>query len=597
MKKVLSILICAVVLCGTAVVYPDTAVPMAMVSQAATDYDWSGYLKKDSDWFASDEAITLANEIVQYQLSDGGWRKAMDDTAQTGSWGKSTVDNDATTSQIRILARVYQQTGNQTYLDSCLKGIDLLLNGQYDNGGWPQVFDDAGTYHAHITFNDGAMVRILYIMQEVAQKSGDFPFIDDARAQKAATAVDKGVRCILDVQIEQNGVKTAWCQQHDEFTLEPAAARAYELPSISASESVGVVNFLKTVAEGNNEIIRAINAAITWMDNVKIMGIRVEDTGDDRVVVEDASAGPIWARFYNLETNQPMFVDRDGSIHDTMAELSQERRTGYSWYGSWPQSLVEGGLMEEVEEQPYIYTGQKIATLQVYDNANALNWSIQQNLQVGSFVFGDRDVTYTAVPNALLGAEYVRPACDSKTYTGDLGNLVAATDLVVSVALDTRLNPVPAWLSEQGFAVTDMTLTSSNDVTFQVYQRTLSAGESVTLGSNTTGTSVVNYVAMVSEPYVETTTTTTTTTTETTTTTTTETTTTSTWITPTLMGDVDCNGIVNVADAVLLARYVAEDSNVSVTDQGLIHAEMNGVSGLSAADTAALIQHIAGAES
>ena len=107
---------------------------------------------------------------------------------------------------------------------------------------------------------------------------------------------------------------------------------------------------------------------------------------------------------------------------------------------------------------------------------------------------------------------------------------------------------------------------------------------------------------------VETTTTTTTTTTETTTTTTTtETTTTTTTTTTTetttestteakisdLKGDVDCSGDVKIADAVLLARYIAEDP-VTVTAQGLRNAELDGNGSLTAEDLGILLQAIAG---
>lgn len=104
---------------------------------------------------------------------------------------------------------------------------------------------------------------------------------------------------------------------------------------------------------------------------------------------------------------------------------------------------------------------------------------------------------------------------------------------------------------------------------------------------------------------VETTTTTTTTTTETTTTTTTTTTETTTTTTSTetttvteplskLRGDVDCNGKVAVADAVLLARYIAEDP-VTITAQGLQNAEVDGNAAvLSAEDLVVILQVIAG---
>lgn len=62
-------------------------------------------------------------------------------------------------------------------------------------------------------------------------------------------------------------------------------------------------------------------------------------------------------------------------------------------------------------------------------------------------------------------------------------------------------------------------------------------------------------------------------------------------------GDVDCNGQVAIADAVLLARYLAEDA-VAVTAQGLVNAELDGDStALSAADLSVLLQLLAGSVS
>ena len=326
------------------------------VKTEAVDYSWSALLKNSETWFGGTEALAIADSIVKYQRSDGGWRKAMDDIAITGDWEKSTIDNDATTSQIIFLARVYKRTNTAKYLTSLQKGIDLLLNGQYANGGWPQVFGLSSGYHTHITYNDGAMVRVLNIMKATSEKSGDFTFIDDTRASKAKTAVENGITCILNTQIVfKSGEKTAWCQQNDATTLAPAPARAYELPSVSGSESVGIVSFLKSYHNslGNNprlDIIRSINAAVTWMDKVKIVGIRVENittNGEaDRRVVSDPSS-TIWARFYELETNKPIFVGRDGVIKYSLAEIEQERRAGYAYYGNWPKDLVSAGTIKE----------------------------------------------------------------------------------------------------------------------------------------------------------------------------------------------------------------------------------------------------------
>ena len=123
------------------------------------------------------------------------------DMKTNGWWKGSTIDNSATTSQIIVLAKTYKATGNDKYLKSCLRGIDLLLDGQYENGGWPQVFGADGSYHAHITYNDKAMVRVMDLLRKVSRKEGDFAFVDDSYASRASAAVDKGVQCMLNTQI------------------------------------------------------------------------------------------------------------------------------------------------------------------------------------------------------------------------------------------------------------------------------------------------------------------------------------------------------------------------------------------------------------
>ena len=84
----------------------------------------------------------------------------------------------------------------------------------------------------------------------------------------------------------------------------------------------------------------------------------------------------------------------------------------------------------------------------------------------------------------------------------------------------------------------------------------------------------------------------------TTVTTTTETTTTTTKTTEpkaVKAGDVDENGRIDVADAVLLARAIGNDPTVSkdISTQGLLNAECDGKSGLSDGDLTALLMYLA----
>ena len=55
----------------------------------------------------------------------------------------------------------------------------------------------------------------------------------------------------------------------------------------------------------------------------------------------DPTAPPQWARFYDLKTRKPVFCDRDGIPKATLAEIGHERRNNYSWYGTWPRTLLE----------------------------------------------------------------------------------------------------------------------------------------------------------------------------------------------------------------------------------------------------------------
>ena len=60
-----------------------------------------------------------------------------------------------------------------------------------------------------------------------------------------------------------------------------------------------------------------------------------------------------------------------------------------------------------------------------------------------------------------------------------------------------------------------------------------------------------------------------------------------------VMGDVDCDGRVQIADAILLARYLAEDK-VTVTGNGLKNAELTGDTSLNSEDLIKLLEKLAG---
>jgi pectinesterase len=58
------------------------------------------------------------------------------------------------------------------------------------------------------------------------------------------------------------------------------------------------------------------------------------------MIVKDPKAGDLWARFYDLETQEPYVCDRDGIKKKTLEEIGYERRNGYSWYTDAPFEIM-----------------------------------------------------------------------------------------------------------------------------------------------------------------------------------------------------------------------------------------------------------------
>lgn len=210
-------------------------------------------------------------------------------------------------------------------------------------GGWPQFWPENLDYQIHITYNDNAMVRTMTIIRDLIGGTEPYDAVGLTTPEEhrlLAEAFRKGVECILATQIkDKDGNLTVWCQQHDRETLAPAKARAYELPSYCSSESAAILQLLMELPNPDERVKNAINSGMTWLDRHKITGFRyVRDKINSRLAA-DPNAGPIWARFYDLEKGEPFVCDRDGIPRRNLSEIGKERRNGYGWYNDAPASL------------------------------------------------------------------------------------------------------------------------------------------------------------------------------------------------------------------------------------------------------------------
>lgn len=309
--------------------------------------------------FSAQVKDTLAEKMMMYQLPNSGWGKHNSDKKNVDYTVKidskllkiikandndlATIDNNATSKEINGLIKAYNTTKNPAYLKSAEKGIQYLLSMQYENGGFPQYFPNSAIYRKQVTYNDNAMINVLTILYNISEGKEGFDVVNSQLKEKSKVAVQKGIDCILKTQILQNGKLSIWADQYNEVTLVPEKARAFEPMSLATGESVNIVKFLM-MQPVTPEIEKSIRSAIQWFKESKIDGYTYNVSKESEKAIRTLSkkeGSAVWARFYDIPTNKPVFGDRDGSVKFNYEDISEERRMGYSWYNESGTKLIE----------------------------------------------------------------------------------------------------------------------------------------------------------------------------------------------------------------------------------------------------------------
>jgi PelA/Pel-15E family pectate lyase len=344
-------------------------------------------LHRDASWYGTPEARHIADVIVSFQTPAGGWSKNLDmagtprlrgqsytagdlskypgtgdfDAPQDPSWNYvGTLDNDATNTQLHFLALVSAATPGkpgEPYRASFIKGIRYLLSAQFPNGGWPQVWPLQGGYHDAITYNDNAVTESAETLTAVSEGGNDYTFVPAALRHKSGTAARSALDCILATQVIVDGKRTIWAQQHDALTLAPVAARNYEPAALATGESADLLMYLMQLPHPSPAVVAAIQSGVDWLKAAAIHDqafVGGRNIPGGRHLESQAGAAPIWARYYSITTEKPVFGDRDKTIHDTVSDLSLERRNGYAWYSAGPQKALEAYASWSQQHKPRI---------------------------------------------------------------------------------------------------------------------------------------------------------------------------------------------------------------------------------------------------
>lgn len=340
------------------------SVPPALDGFEDAIHHWQNTHGEDYPRYAPDQVAQIADNLLRYQRQDGGWIQNQDPArildaeglAQYAEEAKKTggsFDNRNVHTHVDYLAGAYALTGDARYRDASVRGLEFILAHQHPRcGGWPHSVPASESYHAHITIADDVTAGVLATLRAAANEAPRFSFLEAPLRGRIRHAVDNGDACLLRLQVRQDQTLTGWAGQYDHRTLQPAQGRRFELPAMATQETVGVVRYLMSIPRPSPEVVASIEGAVGWLRRVEIEGWRIETfdaepeqyryhaSKTDRRLVRDPSASGLWARFYDLQDNGVVLATRDGVRVMDYAEIPRERRTGYEWYGRWPERLL-----------------------------------------------------------------------------------------------------------------------------------------------------------------------------------------------------------------------------------------------------------------
>ncbi len=280
-----------------------------------------------------DDAAAAAGALVRGQLQSGGWDYRVEfDPALRKKWNYrlepspggqniSTYDDDNTQAALRFLMDVYKARPDPQIKAAIDYGLEALLGSQRPNGAWPQRHPAPSTgYYGYHTFNDDTIADLVRTMQQAWVEFRDPRFRQAVR--KAGDFM---------ILAQRPAPQPAWAQQYD-LDMKPAWARRFEPPSVCSGESAGVIRILMDIYAftGDEKYLKPIPAAMEWFRRSQIAPNR-------------------WARFYEVETNRPLYFTRDYKLVYTDDDLP----THYSFQSSFrvPETMAAYEALEKTRRQ------------------------------------------------------------------------------------------------------------------------------------------------------------------------------------------------------------------------------------------------------
>lgn len=266
-------------------------------------------------------AENAAKALIKGQNDFGGWEHKIYFDRPKGK--RVSFDDNQTQSAISFLMALDKEIDSPELSEAVKKAMDMMLESQLDNGGWPHQYPWQGNYHDYATFNDQGINDCIRVMIEADS------YYDNDEYTKSLQKVGRFMM-LSQLPPPQPG----WAQQYNEF-LQPAWARTFEPPSVCPAVTVNNINSLIDLYlhTHHGEYLEPVPDAIRWLKESRLPNGK-------------------WGRFLELGTNKPLYYDRGRIRVESVDQLSLERRTGYGY-----ENDISGAL-NAAEKRYLLVTGQ-----------------------------------------------------------------------------------------------------------------------------------------------------------------------------------------------------------------------------------------------
>ncbi|KAA3653835.1 MAG: hypothetical protein DWQ10_18185 [Calditrichaeota bacterium] len=245
-------------------------------------------------------AKDAAFALIRGQNDWGGWEHTIN--FKHPQTRRVSFDDDQTQSAIRFLMALDQHVDDDSLTTAINKALQMMLDSQLENGGWPHKYPVQGNYHDYATFNDHGINDCIRTMIDAVR------YYDKEEYRES---LKKAGRFMMISQLPPP--QSGWAQQYNAY-LQPAWARDFEPPAVCPAVTVNnLFTLMDLYAFTNNSLyLKPIPDAIRWLDEIRLPNGK-------------------WARFVAIGTGEALYFDRGRIRVNSTDELHIERRTGYGY--------------------------------------------------------------------------------------------------------------------------------------------------------------------------------------------------------------------------------------------------------------------------